>query len=392
MNKKVLFVHDGPIYTDSHGNYYGIHIDDALRQRYLNLGDHVTFLMRLGSLVNKDSRVLTKIENINFSVIPFPNYKSVWLFFKNYYKARAIIKKAVKDHDIILSRLPSASGYEAVRFALKENKPCLVEYVACTFDAYWNYDWRGKLIAHYKMWQQKRLMKKVPYAIYVTREFLQRRYPTNGQSIHCSDVELQPFIEADLNNRLLKIENTYLSNPITLGTVAALNVPYKGQADVIKAIAKLKKQGHLFQYNLVGQGSAKKLIHLAKKLDVSNQVNIIGPVKHHEVFDFFKSIDIYIQPSKQEGLPRAVIEAMSKACPVLGAKTAGIPELLDSEMIFQPGNIEEIAKKLLFLNKERLMKQAIRNYEESKNYQKKMLDNKRSDFYSEFLKNECKGG
>ncbi|MBW6492543.1 MAG: glycosyltransferase family 4 protein [Lentimicrobium sp.] len=390
MSKKVLFVHDGPIYTDTYGNYFGIHINDALRQRYLNLGVHVTFLIRVVAIKNKDLGLFTEIKNDNFSVIPFPNYKSFLLFFKNYYKARQIIKIAVKNHDIILSRLPSASGYEAAKFALKERKPCLVEYVACTFDAYWNYDWRGKLIAHYKMWQQKRLMKKVPYSIYVTKEFLQMRYPTNGQSIHCSNVELQPLNESALEKRLLKIEQTDFSRPLIVGTVAALNVPYKGQADVIKAIAKLKGQGNIFHYHLVGQGNPEKLIRLSERLGVADQIKIIGPLKHKEVFGFLESIDVYIQPSKTEGLPRALIEAMSKACPALGSKVGGIPELLPEEMTFQPGNIKEIAEKLLSLKTETLREQAIRNFKEAKHYEKDFLKKKRLDFYNKFLSETLK--
>ncbi len=384
-NKKVLFVHDGPVYTDSRGNYYGIHINDTIRKRYLNLGTSISFLIRVEKLKDKDLSFFTKIENDNFSVFPFPDFKSVRLFFKNFFKAKAIIRGVVKNHDIIICRLPSASGTNAVKFAIRDKKPVLVEYVACTFDSYWNYDWRGKLIAYYKMWQQKAIMKKVPFSIYVTREFLQKRYPTKGISISSSDVELQQLNESDLNQRILKIENTDFSGTIILGTVAALDVPYKGQADVIKAIAKLKKRNRIFHYYLVGQGSGKKLNNLAQKLGITDQVKIIGVLKHKLVFDFFNELDIYIQPSKQEGLPRAVIEAMSKACPVLGAKTAGIPELLDPEMIFKAGSRKEIIKKLLSINKDILLKQAKRNYEEAKSYQKDLLDEKRINFYKKFL-------
>ena len=384
-SRKVLFVHDGPIFFDEKGNYYGLHFNETLKNRYLHLGKEVAFLMRTKPIDIKDLGRFSKISSENFRVIAFPDYKSIGLYFKNHKKAKRIITEAVLEHDVIVCRLPSASGSVAVKMARKYKKPSLVEYVACTFDAYWNYDWRGKLIAHYKMWQQKRLMKKVPYTVYVTSEFLQKRYPTNGQSIHCSNVELQPLNESTLENRLLKIEQTDFSRPLILGTVAALNVPYKGQADVIKAIAKLKVQGNVFHYHLVGTGNPEKLLQQAKKHDVTDLVKIIGPLKHDEVFGFLKEIDIYIQPSKQEGLPRAVIEAMSKACPVLGARTAGIPELLEPEMIFKPGNIKEVSDKLRLLDKNIMRAQALRNFEEAKKYERVALDKRRQEFYNHFI-------
>ena len=245
-NRKVLFVHDGPLFFDDKGDFYGLHFNDDLKRRYLHLGSEVTFLMRTKPIERNDIQRYSSINQEYFSVTSIPNYKSLRLFFRNYGHAKKIIERAVSDHSVIVCRLPSASGSLAVKMARKLGKPFLVEYVACTFDAYWNYDWRGKLIAHYKMWQQKRLMEIVPYSIYVTSEFLQKRYPTKGQSIHCSNVELQTLNEADLVERISKIEAMERSNPVVLGTVAALNVPYKGQDDVIKALAILKKNGYCY--------------------------------------------------------------------------------------------------------------------------------------------------
>ena len=79
--------------------------------------------------------------------------------------------------------------------------------------------------------------------------------------------------------------------------------------------------------------------------------------------DRLESIDIYIQPSKQEGLPRALIEAMSMGVPALGSTAGGTPELLEEVFIFNKGDPAEIADRILKLNvKEVLLEQAKRNY------------------------------
>ena len=89
---------------------------------------------------------------------------------------------------------------------------------------------------------------------------------------------------------------------------------------------------------------------------------------HEKIFDYLDNIDIYIQPSKQEGLPRAFIEAMSRGCPSLGSKVGGIPELLNSDCVFHKGSVHEICELLKTLDTKRMLKEAKTNFEKSKEY------------------------
>ena len=59
------------------------------------------------------------------------------------------------------------------------------------------------------------------------------------------------------------------------------------------------------------------------------------------MFELLDECDIYLQPSLQEGLPRSVIEAMSRGCACIGAATAGIPELLESEYVVKRKSVQE---------------------------------------------------
>ncbi|NDI97577.1 glycosyltransferase family 4 protein [Flavobacterium sp. LaA7.5] len=386
MGNKVLFVHDGPLQKDHDGNYYGVDFGNVLKERFLYLGSHVTFMMRTKYISSEDLKKYSTISNDNFDVIDVPDFKSIGKYFKNIKPAKEIIREAVASHDIIVCRLPSAIGSIAATVALELKKPLMAEYVACTYDAYWNYSWKGKLIAHYKMWTQKVLVKKVPYIIYVTKHFLQNRYPSPAIQTNCSNVEIINMYEQDLEERLKNIENTNNNqSPLILGTVAAINVIYKGHEDVFRALKILKQKGIAVKYKLVGNGSPSRLEALAKELDIEDYIEIIGPVKHSEVFEFYKKIDIYIQPSKQEGLPRAVIEAMSRACPVLGSRIAGIPELLNEDKMFKPGNAEEIAEKIMKFDKTEMQKEAKYNFEKAKQYKKDVLMYRRLNFYKNFL-------
>jgi glycosyltransferase involved in cell wall biosynthesis len=385
MQNKVLFVHDGPLGLYE-GSHYGVHYKNELIDRYKKLGDkQVTFLMRETILTQQDLNKFTLIDHPLFHFIKIPNFKSIKSYSEKY-KAKQIIKKAVTEHDVIICRLPSAAGVIAFKEAKKQNKPILVEAVACVFDALWNYDWRGKLLAHYKYYKYKSIFKKASYVIYVTDKFLQKRYPTAGKSIGCSDVVLNSHDETKLTQRLDQIKSKEQNSTLQLTTVAALDVVYKGQADVIQALYKLKQKGNYFKFKIIGQGNPTRLQNLIDEFELNDLVEIVGPLPHNEVFNELEQTDIYIQPSKQEGLPRAVIEAMSLGCPVIGSDTGGIPELIQPECVYPKGNISQLIQKLTTVNNDFLLKQAKVNFEKSKHYESSFLEEKRIDFYDEFLK------
>jgi glycosyltransferase involved in cell wall biosynthesis len=295
----------------------------------------------------------------------------------------------VINNDFIIARLPSNVGSAAIKYARKYKKPYLVEVVGCPWDAYWNHSLKGKILAPYSYLKLKRIVKEAPYVIYVTNEFLQKRYPTNGMSTNCSNVALTEFDDKVLKNRLEKIKHIQETHKYIIGTTAAVNVRYKGQQYVIQALGKLKKQGVTnYEYQLVGGGDQRYLKSIAEKYDVVDQIKFLGAMPHNQVFDWLETIDLYVQPSRQEGLPRALIEAMSKAVPSFGARTAGIPELLEGKFIFSNTrkNIDEIIEILKSFDKETLTKQATRNYEESKKYDKGVIDERRRRFFEEFKK------
>lgn len=380
MNKSVLFVHDSwlGLYED---NVYGIHYTNELVSRYSYFGSPICFLTRGRKLQKEDLSHYSLLNHPNFEHVQIPHFRSLKHFYKKG-KARSIIEVAVEKHDIIIVRLPSSSGAIALEYARKLEKPVLVEFVTCTFDSLWNYDWRGKLMAPLKYYKTKKRILQATHVIYVTEKFLQSRYPSPSKSIGCSDVELPPISEEILTARLQKIKAN--NSPLRLITVGALDVPFKGQATVIKALAALKQKNILFQYDLVGQGEPKRLQKLIDKYNLQDRIKIIGILTHKEVFNALKKADIYVQPSKQEGLPRAVIEAMSMALPVIGADTGGIPELLEPPAIYRKRDPQALVKMLTAVNIDFQEKHAKVNFEKAKEFQKTCLDKKRQEFYKVF--------
>lgn len=383
---RVLFAHNGPLYRGSDGHYYGTHYTESVKQRYLQLGDHVTFLMREKPLKAATAR-FSAISPDNFRFVAVPDLMSPSRRFMHHRHADRVIAQAVRDCDLLVARLPSLTARLAIGWARRLGKPYMAECVACNWDALWNHHWKARVSAPWYFWMQRKAVGSSNWVLYVTEQFLQRRYPTTGTQAGISDVLLEPVPGRCLEQRLHQIATrAHAAVPSKLVTVANIAVPYKGQADVIRSLPALIARGVDVQYHLIGAGDGRRLEEMAENLGVRERVVLHGAIPHQRVFQLLDDMDIYIQPSRQEGLPRAVIEAMSRGLPVLGAQTGGIPELLDERRVFRPGAVEEISAAVAaILPAEEQGADARRNFARAGDFSSDELDRRRADFYRRFL-------
>ena len=221
------------------------------------------------------------------------------------------VKEAVEKADLILARFASFSSAYVCSVAHKMGKPVFAEVMSCGWDGLWNHGLMGKLAAPVMLFAVKRSLWHADFALYVTEEFLQKRYPCKNKTVGVSDVVIDEIGDEIRQKRNEKIAQTDSRN-ITLMTSGAVNVWYKGQHFVIRAIPLLNQMGIHVKYYCVGQGNSDYLRKIAKKYGVEDQVVFTGAVSHDEVFRLLDQCDIYVQPSLQEGLPRALVEAMSR--------------------------------------------------------------------------------
>jgi len=389
---KLLLAYGFNFKRDKEENIYAYRaINNDLFERYSKLSDNLTILSDFDKKeynVELLRKSFNTIKTANKKIVEVPNlYSSNYTYLNPTirHKIDKIIEKSVIESDAIIVRVPSLIGYKVAKFAKKHNKPYLVEIVGCTWDSLWNHSTKGKLIAFSNYLSMRKSVKEAPFALYVTNMFLQHRYPNNGVNIGCSDVALLETNNQVLEQRLKKINEMTETQTIVLGTTAAVNVRYKGQQYVIKAISKLNKEGYNFEYHLVGGGDNSYLKAMAKKYKIEDKVKFLGTYTHKEVFDYLDMIDVYIQPSKTEGLPRSLVEAMSRGCPSLGSNVGGIPELLEKNNIFKKNSSKEIYVLLKHINRESLMNEAKHNFKKAQEYNKDVLNKKREAFYKDFI-------
>jgi glycosyltransferase involved in cell wall biosynthesis len=291
------------------------------------------------------------------------------------------MESVVDKVDLVVGYVPALNAEVAELIARKKGKKYLAFVVACVWDGLSRQDWKRKIAAPYRFLLNRKVLKHSDYALYVTNKFLQSRYPTDGTSIGLSDVEILPVSDDILAKRLKKIDNKN-GNIIKLATTGHVENGLKGQKYVINALKILKDKGlPNYEYLLIGGGNPDRLRKYAEKLGVADQVHFLGKMPHEEVFKILDDIDIYVHPSQVEGLPRSVIEAMSRAIPCVGSNVGGIPELIDANCLFKKKSATAIVETLISITADDLKKQAIRNFKESKNYSKDTLDARRKAFY-----------
>src|SRR5690625_1316056 len=387
---KALFAHGLKFFEDKNGKLYLRGYDKNDWERYLKHFDELYIIGRRLHIKEESLGGFNEFKGNNLHFIEVPEIHSLLDYKRNIKDSNQIIKNLTEFVDFTIARIPGTYSSNAIKYSKRYKKPYIVEMVGCPWDAFWNHSLKGKLIAPYITINTKRIVKNAPYVIYVTNDFLQRRYPTKGKKTNCSNVTLPNIDEAVLKERLRKICDTKENQKKIIGTTAAVDVRYKGQQYVIKALGELKRQGITnFEYQLVGGGDQAFLKSIAIQYNVLDQIKFKGPMLHKEVFEWLDKIDLYIQPSRQEGLPRALIEAMSRGLPALGAKTAGIPELLEKNYLFSNTNrnIREICTILTTFSNEKMKVQEKRNFIKSKEYDNHIINKRREQFFKKIVLN-----
>lgn len=301
------------------------------------------------------------------------------------------IVPVIEKSQLIIIRCPSVLGIVVAKLSKRCCKPYLTELMGDAWDPYWNHGFLGKLLAPTIYYSTKRCVAQAKYALYVTEHFLQKRYPCPGKTLSASNVLLSSVDDNSFQSRVDSYyNNQQRDNELLLMTTGAIDVDAKGQKFVIRAIPYLNRMGIYVKYYIVGGGDKTKLYNLARKLGVLNQVSFVGRLPLNKVFDLLELIDIYIQPSLQEGLPRSVIEAMSKGCLVIGSVTAGIPELVPKDCLIRKRNVKDIIDRIIYLHNLSPDKKAAiskRNFEKSKEFLCDVLDAKRNSFFN-IIKND----
>jgi glycosyltransferase involved in cell wall biosynthesis len=124
----------------------------------------------------------------------------------------------------------------------------------------------------------------------------------------------------------------------------------KGIFDLLSAFAQLdcesKQKACL---TIAGSGELEQAMELVKNLKIDNQVRFIGWIDHEKRNHLLSQADAFVLPSYNEGLPMALLEAMSWGLPTIATPVGGIGEVLTHNhhgLLVEPGNVKQLAEAM----------------------------------------------
>ena len=385
---KALFAHDHRFVVDN-GETWSNQFDTVVWKRYLEHFEHLTVAARKSHLIRAalaDRLKRSSGPRVSFKL--FGNLSGLGGLTIARPAARRRMRALVETHDAVIARLPSEIGLLAIAAAKAKGKPWAVEVVDCPWDGLRHYGtWTGTAYAPIARWRMASCVSQAGHVIYVTEAFLQRRYPTAAANIaSASNVILSDLCEPVLATRLHRIGSDQ-EPPTRCGMIASLNGRFKGIQTVLAVLAKIRNEAPPLSLHILGGGDPAPWQDEAARLGVADLVHFEGTLPAGQpVFEWLDKIDIYLQPSLKEGLPRALIEAMSRGCPAIASTVAGIPELLPADDLIKPGDTDALARLLQQRAGDRswMADRAQRNWQEAGNYRADVLDARRDAFWAKF--------
>lgn len=305
------------------------------------------------------------------------------------------IKKIVKQAESLSIKFCFIDSFIACHYARKYKKPYIIESGSDAFTSSWFHggSLKYKIFAIPYEFLTKYYHAKAKNIIYVSKTFLQRKYPSKAYQIGCSDAVITDVGLDVLNRRISKIQK---SRNYKLGLIGNTSVEYRGHDTLIDVMRLLREKGYNVQVCFAGSDTGKaKRMEFATSLGVEKYVHFDGYLSKEEIYTWIDGIDILVMPTLQETLGRAVIEAMSRGCPVIGSIETALPEQLGSDCIAPARDVDGIARIIenMIIDVEYMKLCSIENYWRAKKYSNSITGRIRKIFYDDFYeRNGLKSG
>ena len=389
---KIIYAHDNIYYEGKDGLYSAGQFSYSYWKVYLEAFGSLHVLGRKGN--KKATKNMERSDGKGVSIKTFPNMNSLSGQLRHKKDIVKALKREMTDADGVIIRAMIEIGWEVYKLARKCGIPITHELSGCPWDNTWNHgSLSAKLYAPLRYLRAKKVARTADQVLYVTRDFLPQRYPATGQTVITSNVRITKPAKAVLDKRLTRIKDVFetQNTPLRFGLIGHLDHKLKGIDIAIEAFAEfLKTTQQDASLHILGPGDPTPYKRLATQLGISKHVFFDGTLKGGDpVLAWLDKVDIYLQPSYHEGLPRALIEAMSRGALALASTAGGIAELLPADLLHTPGDKRKLARDMVAMTssaQESLQKIATANFKTAQNYTDDILAPKRAQFWSDFAK------
>lgn len=358
-------------------------------KRYMNVFDKIVIASRCQEASNEEVEGYLRSDGPNIEVREMPSMRGMIAYIKNIIPFSKGAKAACQNVDCALIRLPSIPASMVLHYFRKTKRPYALEVVADPYDAYAS----NKGARLFFSWHLKRACATANGVSYVTKDYLQSKYPSRAR-LHG---ENNKFFESYYST--ICMHDSYFASARDYRGKSSfeiihiannMNNSLKGHEVVIRAAKKVLDDGFDIRVKFVGNGDLRSYFEtLTKQQDIEDRVCFTGMLSGaDEVREQLLHADLLVFPTQAEGLPRTIIEAMAVGLPCISTPIAGIPELLESEDMLDPLDVNGFANRIekFLSNPEMMNEKSKRNIEVAREYRDEILQNRRNDFYTK-LKN-----
>ncbi len=314
--------------------------------RYLDVFDEIVVVMRLFDGVCRTIEAPLQGPGVSFAALPA--YEGPTGLFRRAPDIYRALHGLVRPDDVVLARAPGIFGTLLAEQAMMHGRPFGVEVLADPRAVFASTAIRHPGAPIFREAYTRALTRQCQHAAaaaYVTEGALQALYPPGRQTyaVACSDVELQ-------GHALVDRARTYECGPqpAKIVTVGTLEQPYKGIDVLLDAVGRLHAEGHRAQLTVVGEGRLRQTLEeQCGRLGIRDAVTFTGLLQSGgAVREKLDAADLFVLPSRTEGLPRALVEAMARALPCVASAVGGVPELLAAEHLVPAGDSGALATAL----------------------------------------------
>ena len=179
-----------------------------------------------------------------------------------------------------------------------------------------------------------------------------------------------------------------LKGDFVVGHIGTLDDSHKGQLQIIETARRLSASHPEICFVLVGEGRDFELFK--QQTAALDNIALVGLVDN--VGDYLKAFDIFLFPSRHEGLGSILLDALDFGLPVIATDVGGIPEIIENGVngfLVKPDAIDDICESILGLYSESTLieKIARANTEKAKSYTVGTMADKYAQIYQRILTN-----
>lgn len=369
---------DGTVYTPA---VYGY----DFYKRYLAVFDEVTVAGFCDNVDEKavEGMICVSGPKVSFWELPYPHGE--WDYIAKRRTIQKMIRRKKPDFDLIILRVPETLCFLLMERAIRDKMVFGVEVTSDPLNLYTKKTCPSRYRLVYKYYYNYKLRQACKYATgtsYVTQYGLQAHYPPSGRPGTFTTFYTDTDIKIDGSMPIRKLpKDRYVR---LIHVAVSIDGFAKGHKEAIRAFGELVKQGCNVELVLVGGGelAAENRAYIRENC-LEKRIIFTGQVTPAQVIEQLDQADIFFFPSYNEGLPRVVVEAMSRALPAVATDIPAHHELLPPEYLAPVENVDrlvEIVRSLL--DDPARYEQASRiNLEKAKEYDIDLIVAKRMDYY-----------